>query len=369
MGKDKPGEDRLQSLIRAHFRTSKPYQYVSGLEALSDQAGLPPEKIIKLDGNENPYGCSPRVRQALSEHDFYHVYPDTEQRDLRRGLEAYTGITASRLMAGAGSDELIELVLRLFIDPGDAVVNCVPTFGMYSFTTENAAGRLVAVAREPDFSIDAAKVLKAVEDSEAKLVFIASPNNPTGNTTPRDVIEDILQSRAVVVVDEAYFEFSGETVIDLTATYDNLIVLRTFSKWAGLAGLRIGYGVFPQAITDQLWRIKTPYTVSKAAQVAALVSIEDRQYLLGTVRLLIEERQRLFEGLAGIGGFKPFPSRANFILCQVTGGRARHIKEELARRGISIRYFDTPQLRDYVRISVGKPEHTAALIAALEQIC
>ncbi len=357
-----------ERLIRAHLLNMKPYSYIAPLEVLSEHAEVPVEGIMKLDGNENPYGCSPKVKEALSTYPYYHIYPDSEQRELRKALEGYVGVPADRLLVGSGSDELIDLILRLFIEPGDKVINCVPTFGMYPFSTETCGGKVVNVPRDESFAVDLSEVKKAI-DGGAKLIFLASPNNPTGNTTPqRDVLE-LLKTQVVVVIDEAYYEFSGETMVSLVAEYDNLIVLRSFSKWAGIAGLRVGYGVFPEKIAQHMMRIKPPYNVNIAAQIAAIESLKDLGYLQKTIKAIITERQRLLAKLAELDSFRPFPSKANFILCSVLDNQAERIHRELGLRGIFIRYFDTPLLKDYLRISVGKPEHTDALVEALKEIC
>jgi len=363
----KQGEG-LERLIRAHLLNMKPYSYIAPLEVLSEHVGVPAEGIVKLDGNENPYGCSPKVKVALSTYPYYHIYPDSEQQELRKAIEGYVGVPVDRLLVGSGSDELIDLILRLFIEPGDRVINCVPTFGMYPFSTETCGGKVVSVPRDESFAVDVSGAKKAIDEG-AKLIFLASPNNPTGNTAPRRDVLELLKTGIVVVIDEAYYEFSGETMVPLVAEYDNLIVLRSFSKWAGIAGLRVGYGVFPEKIAQHLMRIKPPYNVNIAAQIAAIESLKDLEYLQKTIKAIIAERQRLFARLAELEPFKPSPSKANFVLCFVLNNQAGKIYQELRQRGIFIRYFDTPLLKDYLRISVGKPEHTDALVAALKEIC
>ena len=345
----------------------RPYAYVAPIEAATEESGLSADRIIKLDGNENPYGCSPKVKSALVEYPFYHIYPDSEQRELRQALQSYVSAPAESIIAGSGSDELIELIMRLFIDPGDKVINCVPTFGMYQFSTDALGGKVVTIPRDSKFGVDIAQVKKAAGKG-AKVVFIASPNNPSGNVTPKEDILQLLELPVVVVLDEAYYEFSQKTLVPLVREHDNLIVLRTFSKWAGLAGLRVGYGVFPDKIAAHLLRIKPPYNVNAAAQVAALESLKDLDYLQSTVRAIVAERQRLLDKLAGFRKLRPWPSEANFILCSVVNHDAQSIYQELKRRGILIRYFNTTLLKNYIRISVGKPEHTDALVAALNDI-
>jgi len=359
--------DRIEKLIRRNLQGMNAYRPIIPPDILSEQAGVPAEGIIKLDGNENPYGCSQLVRRALAEYPFYHIYPDPEQREVRKALSEYTQIDAGHILAGAGSDELIDLILRLFVEPGDSVVNCPPTFGMYTFCTEVCGGRIIEIHRDEEFNIDITGV-KAATDSRTKVIFIASPNNPSGNLTPPTDILELLKLGRIVVVDEAYYEFSKATVAQLVPQHDNLIVLRSFSKWAGLAGLRLGYGIFPIFIVDHLLKIKQPYNINLAAQVALTGSLADIEYMQDTVAKIINERERLCNRLEQLDFLKPFPSHSNFILCRVVRGNAEEIHKQLQKRGIFIRYFDTSLLKDSLRISVGKPEHTDALIEALKQI-
>jgi histidinol-phosphate aminotransferase len=171
-----------------------------------------------------------------------------------------------------------------------------------------------------------------------------------------------------VVVDEAYYEFSRQTIMPLFTKYENLIVLRTFSKWAGLAGLRVGYGIFPEAIADFILRIKIPYNVNVAAQVAVAESLKDKDYLLASVQKLVNERQRLSEQLQKISWLTVYPSQSNFIFCRVRNIDAQNLHKKLQVKGILVRYFDQPRIKDCIRFSVGKPEHTDALIKTLREI-
>jgi len=353
-----------ERLIRADLLGIEPYEPIVPLEVLSRRCGVPVEKLIKLDGNENPYGCSPRVRRALAKYAFYHIYPDPLHREIMGPLEKYVGVGQEHIVAGSGSDELIDLILRVFLEPKDKVINCVPTFGMYPFSTAVCGGRTVTVPRNTKYEVDVDGV-KAAIDSRTKVIFIASPNNPTGNATPQKDILKLVETGIVVVLDEAYYEFCGQTVASLVPKYPNLIVLRSFSKWAGLGGLRAGYGIFPSNIAELIRRIKIPYNVNIAAMIAVRESLDDKAYLQGKVKAIIAERKRLSAKLKKQGLLSPLLSQANFILCPVVKGDARKIKEWLDKRGIFVRYFDKPLLNNMLRVSVGKPEHTDALIEAL----
>lgn len=358
------------SLVCPHIREMPAYEPILPFEVLAAQLGRPAEQIIKLDANENPYGPLSQVREALARLPYAHIYPDPASRDLRQALAEYHGLPFENLIAGAGADELIDLTLRLLIEPGDAVLNCPPTFGMYAFDSELNRAQIIAVPRRPDFSIDLEAVEMTARRSRPKLMFLASPNNPDGSLAERRVIERLLELPLILVLDEAYIEFAppGSSWLKEAPQRSNLIVLRTFSKWAGLAGLRVGYGVFPQALLPHLWKIKQPYNVSTAASTAAIVSLQHADELHRIGRLILAERERLFARLSAIPWLEPYPSQANFILCRVRGRRAAGVKAQLAERGILVRYFDRPGLRDCLRISVGKPEHTEVLIKALETL-
>ena len=357
----------IEKLIRPHLISFAGYSASTSPETLKGKVEVPPESIIKLDANENPYGCSPRVNQALASYADFGIYPDSGQTELRKLLAGYTGVGAGRIVAGGGSNQLIDLIIRLFVGPGDEVINCVPTFDVFRFSTQIHGGTLVEVQRDENFAVDV-KAVKAAIGKKTKIIFLVNPNSPTGNMTPQRDILEIVASGLPVVVDEAYYEFSGETVVPLVNQYENLMVLRTFSKWAGLAGLRVGYGIFPPKIADYLLTIKIPYNVNVAALVAVGESLKDINYLLDRVKVIIAERERLFGELLKLKWLKPFPSRANFIFCSVLNGKASELQQKLQNRGILVRYFDRPLLRNSIRTSVGKPEHTDALIKALQEI-
>lgn len=356
----------LREWLQPHLARMPGYVPIEPPEVLAARIGIPPQAIIKLDGNENPYGPSPRAREAIAACDGYNIYPDPEQRRLRAALSAYTGAGAEQILAGAGSDELIDLLTRMFVAPAEAILNFPPTFGMYAFSAEVQGARVVDLPRRSDFSL---KLDGFAEQSrKARLIFAVSPNNPSGTALSREELNVLLASGRPVVVDEAYAEFAGESYVSLVRGHPNLIVLRTMSKWAGLAGLRIGYMVASPEIIGAALKAKQPYSVSVAAEVAALASLEDREALMVNVRLIVAERERLATGLASLPGLEVVPSQANFLLCRVTGANAREMKERLAAKGIMIRYFDTPLLRNYIRISVGLPEHTDRLLEELADL-
>jgi histidinol-phosphate aminotransferase len=357
----------IERLIRPDLAGFSGYAASKSPETLAGRVKAPPGGIVKLDANENPYGCSPRVNEALAAYAGFSVYPDASQSELKELLAGYTGVSAEHIVAAAGSDQLIDLLIRLFVAPGDEVINCPPTFAMFRFFTELNGGKLVEVPRDDNFAVRLHAVKKAIT-ARTKLIFLATPNNPTGTVTPRGDILEMLDTGVPVLVDEAYYEFIGHTVAPLMDKYPNLMVLRTFSKWAGLAGLRIGYGLFPPKIADYLMSIKEPYCVNAAAMVAVRETLKDIDYLMANVKAIIAERRRLFTGLEKLGWLRPYRSQANFILCAVAKGSAKELQRELEGRGILVRYFDQPLLRNYIRISIGRSADTDILLKTLEEI-
>jgi len=369
----------ITSLIRPNILTMESYTPILPFEVLSAKLGRDPKDIIKLDANENPYGASPRVQSLLSNLLYINIYPDPESTQLRVALARDLNIPTENILAGAGADELIDLILRLFINPNDSIIDCPPTFGMYSFDAAVNAGRVINVNRRNDFSIDVVAIVSLISTRSVqrptsnvqhpKVLFLASPNNPDGSMISNDDLKRLLSLPLVIVLDEAYIEFSGiESRAGWVLKHDNLIVLRTFSKRAGLAGLRVGYGIFPSTLMPHLWKIKQPYNVSVAASAAAIASLEDQDYLTETVTTLVAERNRLAESLSEFPFIKVYPSHSNFILCRVSGRDAKELKLALEREGILVRYFNKDGLRDCIRISAGKPEHTDRLIEALRKI-
>jgi histidinol-phosphate aminotransferase len=358
------------------FENLPPYTPIEPFEVLSARLGMPIDQITKLDANENPYGPSPLARKALAELPFAHIYPDPESHALRAALAEFTGVPPVNLLAGAGADELIDLLLRVLLEPGDCVLNCPPSFGMYPFDTLLNAGQLVEIPRKEDFSLNLAGIRAAIREHNPKVIFVTAPNNPDGRFPSEQEVKALLDSPALVVVDEAYIEFSRDggqlgakkSRIREVPQRENLVVLRTFSKWAGLAGLRVGYGAFPAWLMPTLWKAKQPYNVNVAASAAAISSLNDLAYLAGNVKKITAERSNLLERLGQVSYLQPYPSQANFILCQVIGRDAAELKRALTTHGVLVRHYNTPYLKNYIRISVGRPQDTITLMAALAAV-
>jgi histidinol-phosphate aminotransferase len=370
----------VEDLLAPHFRAMRPYTPIVPFDVLSKRLGIPVERIIKLDANENPYGPSPAAVKAIAECDVMHIYPDPDQAALREAIAAHIGVGSMHILCGAGGDEVIDLVARAFVQPEDAVIDCPPTFGMYKWQTDVLGARYVSVPRHADFSLDMDALEAAVQTTpNVKLLFVANPNNPDGSVLPEGALERLLALPVIVVLDEAYIDFCTQpSAVGLVKRHNNLVVLRTFSKLAGMAGLRVGYGVFPEVIIRQLWKIKQPYTPNVAGMIGATAALADTGWLQHSVTAIVAERERLRAALTGLGWLTPLPSQTNFLLCRINGNPpwrrdplltpGLELKQRLEKHGILVRYFDKDGLRDCIRISIGLPAQHDVVLRAFQEM-
>lgn len=363
-----------RTLLRPELAHLEEYTPIQPFEVLSRRLGIPADQLVKLDANENPYGPVPAVMEALAEYNFYHIYPDPAQTELRDALSRFVGVPAEHILTSHGADELLDYLCRVFLRVGDAIVNCPPTFGMYSFDAGLVGAEVIEVWRRPDYSIDVDAIEALFQGApdlaqKTKLLFLTSPNNPTGNLLPDGDLQRLLALPVMVVLDEAYVEFADvPSRAEWVLAHDNLVVLRTFSKAAGIAGLRLGYGIFPTWLITELWKFKQPYNVNVAAGVAGLASLRHVEQLYAVVDQIKAERQRLFAALQTIDFLRPYPSQSNFILCDVVGQEGKTLKQKLEVQGILVRHYNKPGLENCIRISVGRPEQTDRVIVALRSL-
>ncbi|MHB1295922.1 MAG: histidinol-phosphate transaminase [Anaerolineae bacterium] len=343
------------------------------LQETAQRLGLPLGQLIKLDANENPYGPTRRTLMTLSGHTEYHRYPDAISRRLTQALGKHLGVNPADILVGNGSDELIDVIFKLFRPgPGGGgireAIDCPPTFGMYRLYATSHDLNLVDIPRDARFRVDVDAITRlAQEDPTPRILFLASPNNPDGQLLPETDLLRLLDLPLLLVLDEAYVEFSGSSRVQWVAERDNLIVLRTFSKWAGLAGLRVGYGVFPDALMPAVRRVKSPYNVNVAGQVAALATLEDLPEAEAVVAKIVAERARFTARLREFPFLEVYDSQANFILCRARGISVDDIRATLERRGILLRYFGGA-LKDCFRISVGTPNQDETVLVALRSL-
>jgi len=359
--------------VRPELARVAPYEPGESLDAFSARVGVPVERLIKLNSNESPYGPSPRVLEALGSYTRYNYYPDPAAPALRNALARYTGVPAEHIFVSNGSNELIQLLWQVFLGVGDSVLLCPPTFSLYATATTICGGTLVTVPRRVDSSVDPEAVRAALRP-DTRIIILCSPNNPTGNPMPPADIEALLDTGRIVVVDEAYIEFTddaeGLSAARLVPRYENLVVLRTFSKWAGLAGLRLGYGLFPTWIIPHLRKLQLPFEVNVAAHIAALETLADLEQIRQKIALIIAERAHVYDLLAAQPFLRVLPSQANFLLAYLADERLQvsDVRAAVEAEGILLRYFRSPDLARAFRVSVGAPSDTAALARALANV-
>jgi len=310
---------------------------------------------IALDKNELPWGLDDEVEEALIKSIKamkFNRYPDSDYTELKAAISRYAGIDPGSICIGNGSDELISLVLQTFIDPGDTIAIYNPTFAMYKIYGSICGARIWKYDLDNDFELNLDEFIQGLEAEKPKLVFLCNPNNPTGKMLALSDIEEILKNTAgIVVVDEAYFEFSGVTALGLLSAYDNLIILRTFSKAFGLAGLRIGYMLAGPAIISYVDRVRSPFNVNSFAQAAAAEVLKNLDIVMERVETIKSERERLIVLLKQLKGIQCFESKSNFILMR--SKCSEKINKRLQEAGIFVRRYSSPKLEDCLRVTIG----------------
>jgi len=323
---------------------------------------------LRMDFNENPIGCSPAVRRALRKLSASSISAYPEQEMVRRKVARHFGVRPEELLLTNGTDEALSLVVNTFVGSGDRVLFVEPTYAMYRFYSELAGAEVVAPRYDAEMRFPWTGVLSELKRGP-RVFFQPNPNSPTGNLLSPAEIQRIFKAavRTVVVIDEAYFEFSGVTVVPWIRRHQNLIVTRTFSKTAGLAGLRLGCIFVHSQLATSMRKAQSPYPVNVAALAAAEAAIEDRRFITRTVREVRRGQRELERGLARLG-VKSFPSAANFALVYF-GERMKEIVAALGRQGILIRDRSGDfGGAGYARITFGTVEQTRRLLRELESI-
>jgi len=356
-------------LANPEVRTLTPYEPGKPIEELERELGI--TGAIKLASNENPFPPSPAVLAALREAlPSLNRYPDGSGFSLREALAKRHGISSDQVLLGNGSNELIELLLRVFMRPGEEVIMPTPSFVVYPLITQGAGGTKVEVPLR-EWRLDLSGMTRAIT-KRTRLIFIANPNNPTGTIVTADEVRqfmDEVPERIIVVFDEAYYEFAQGPDFPESVAYlredRKVVVLRTFSKIASLAGLRIGYALAAVECVGLLNRIRQPFNVNSLAQVAALAAVEDEEHTRRSIAVVEKGKQDLYRQFRALG-LTYVPTRANFILVQVPD--AASIYPALLREGVIVRPMGGAGLRGALRVTIGTPEENARLIAALRRV-
>ena len=361
-----------RSLIRRQVLDFEPYSPGLSIEEIKERYGL--SSVIKLASNENPLGVSPKVLQVLAQRlTEVHRYPRAGSPRLRRALGAYHGVPEDRIVAGNGSDEIIDLLIRVVVEPGrDHILAFQPCFNIYKLQSKLCGVTFHQIALRSDFTFPMQELLEAVNDATA-MVFLTTPDNPSGFAPLVEEVLDLhhrLPEDCLLVVDEAYMDFAVPqerySIMSLAGRAPNLVVLRTFSKLYGLAGLRLGYGVMPARLADYLLRVKLPFSVNVMAEAAGIAALDDGVFRSDTIRTVIQGREMLTQAL-GEMGFLVYPSQANFILVKPPMAASK-LFENLLRRGIIIRPLQSYGLPDHLRISIGNAYENNELVMAMHDI-
>ncbi|GAB6098469.1 histidinol-phosphate transaminase [Halanaerocella petrolearia] len=359
-----------QSLVRDAIMDIKPYVPGKPIEEVKRELGL--EKVIKLASNENPLGASPTAKEDMKAAlEQVHIYPDGNLHKLRQKLSNNLKVEPGQLIFGNGSDELLAYLGQTFIKSDDEIVAAKTTFSEYEFATNLMGGELVEVPLK-DYTHDLEGMLDAITD-KTKLVFICNPNNPTGTIVTEEKVEEFLAQvpdDVIVVFDEAYNEYVTSDLypetIDYLGEYDNVVILRTFSKVYGLSGLRLGYGIASQEIIDYLGRVRQPFNVNAIAQVGACSSLDDKKHLAQTLDYNEQGKKYLYQEFEKLG-LEYIPTEANFIIVDVEEDNDQ-VFEEMLQKGIIIRSLSSFGYQTKIRVTVGLPEENKAFIKALKEV-
>jgi len=358
--------------VRPEILDFKPYVPGLSVEEIKAKYGL--EHIIKLASNENPLGVSPLVQEAIARAaGEAHRYPQNHSPRLAEALSKSVGVPAECIVAGNGSDEVIDLLMRVVARPGKDNVLCYEhCFSMYGLTARLCGVDYREVPRGDGYRLPLESLAEAV-DKNTSMVFVTNPDNPTGQAARAEeimVLSGVLPAGTLLVVDEAYMDFTWPpeeySVMHLVTELENLVVLRTFSKVYGLAGLRLGYAAMPLWLADHVRRARPPFTVNLLAEAAALAALDDDDYYSTTLDVVFKGRERLLTRLPQLG-CEVWSSQANFVMFRPPYP-AGDVCEELLKRGVIVRHLKSFGLPDNIRVNVGTKDETEAFLKALEEI-
>ncbi len=348
----------LMNLVRGKVKTLNAY-HVESIDC-----------AVKLHANENPFAPPEELIQRFRETDFkLNRYPDPDGQVLKQAISKRIDVAPESLVIGNGSDELIQLILQVFCDAGDAFAFSDPTFAMYSIIGRGMGLNPFAVDLDENWDLNAAEFLNTMESHHPRVIFVSYPNNPTGNCYAENEIRILIESfPGIVVLDEAYYDFSRKSFLSDIKEHNNLIILRSLSK-IGLAGLRVGYGVADPVIIEQINKVRLPYNSNIISQTLAAGVLEKFSLVQQQIDAILEERDRLAEALAAIPGIRAYPSDSNFILMRVESGSGEAVFRDLMGKGILIRNLNAhPRLKDCLRVTVGTREENDQFLTQMQSL-
>ncbi|MBQ8017988.1 MAG: histidinol-phosphate transaminase [Methanobrevibacter sp.] len=352
--------------------------YVPGRsqDEIAADFNLKKEDIIKLGSNENPWGPSPKAVKAIEDEiKSINRYPESQLHELVREIADYSGVKDSQVIIGGdGADEIIDVLAKTFIDDGDEFIVPLPSYMYYEYLLKQYGAKPVYAKWNLDENkLDVQSIFEAIGD-KTKMIFLCSPNNPTGTLIDKEVLVDIAGKNPdiLIVIDEAYFEYSEVTNKDLINEFDNIFIIRTMSKVLGLAGMRIGYGLACEEIIEYMHRIKPVFSLTRLSFVAALNTFRDKDYIEESIRKGIESRQYLYDEISKIDGLNVFPSKSNFMLIGIkdTGFTAAELALELMKKGIIVRDCTSFKGLDeyWIRISICTLDEDKKFIEILKEV-
>lgn len=349
-------------MLKKAVEKIQPYTPEVPLAKLKAQLGL--DQVVRMSANENPFGTSPKVKEAIMAWDFQEArdYPDSNANQLRQAVADYLGVAGDQLLFGCGLDEVIELVARTLLEPGDEVLEPWPTFSEYKLHAQIEAAQVVDVPVNPDDGQFDLSGLLAKITPKTKLLWLCNPNNPTGTFIPVDELRDFVAQvpeHVLIMVDEAYVEFADSaaptSAVTLLPECDHLVVMRTFSKIYGLANFRVGYAVFPKALIPKLQAVRLPYNLNDISQVAALAALGDQDFITQTRQRVAQARQQWADFLE-TQGLKYYQSQTNFVFFEAPNADA--LKEALLQQGYLVRGGLQP---DWLRVTFGTTAQNQAV--------
>ena len=325
----------------------------------------PGDVVIKLNTNENPYPPSPNVFEAIGAigPDALRRYPSSMAEAFRSVAARVHGVSPEQVLAGNGSDDILQIALRTFCGPGDVLASPEPTYSLYPVLAELADVRHVTVPWDRDWTLPTAALLA----TNPRAIFFANPNAPSGTSVPTSEVSALAaRTDALVLVDEAYADFADTNGLELLARHDNVLISRTLSKGYALAGLRFGYAIGHPSVIAQMAKVKDSYNCDAISIAAACAALDDQAYARERWAIVKHERARVTSELSR-RGFAVIPSAGNFVLATTPGAAAaRPLYESLKGRGVLVRFFDTTGLNDKLRVTIGTPDENTALLAAID---